>query len=806
MKVTKLAINDFRGVRGPLELAVEPRGAVVEGSSGSGKSSIVDALQWVIWGRTPHLTGFEFSEPSDLHFCICAEPGPSDISLELLVGGRRTAFRRTMAVESLSQPVLEGEVPDELQSVSPENVVLRRAELSNFIQATKQQKLVALEQLFGLQELHRAHSEIQRAANRLSSTPEYTAARTRSRDAAGAVSAIIGAVGLGEDHVLAKATELALQAGLPAAIRTAADLRAARGTIAPDTAISPEMDKIVRLQAVIQAALDLLPAAEGLDRIREGRQRLLGETTQRQAEAFRRIRVLALEARQNRAWADDNCPLCGRPVDDVHGFLRRLEQEIADADGLLTERDGLVAEVAEQTRRLNGTVEALHKLMSGDLAEHEAIGERREALVSATASAEQLGHVLAEVTVGEGDGAELQAPWLSPLSDALHQTFAAAQQMASRVARSEEEMVKIKAARELDRLAEKWEEHVSSAAVLFPYDQQKIVLDSVLAGLRTHENAVLTEKLARLSQRVNGFFQSLHPDEGVLELRIETTLDTGERGAEFRANFHGKDVLAPRRVLSEGHLHSLGLCLFLANAEHMLGDVNFLVLDDVVTSLDADHRTRVAELLAEHFGEWQLLIFTHDDGWGDRLQTKCNLRRKHLEPWSADVGAVCSEHPGTARQQAEAALARGRASEAASPLRIYFEHEMKRIAEALKAEMPYLMGAGNEKRMLGDLIPPVQSALKREAPGGQLRQCLGAFQQDAYIANQLAHDRGEATTPPSVTELRDALRKFDVFLSALTCRACKQRPHYRNSERGLGPPMCRCRRPMRDMTWDPPPA
>ncbi len=312
-----------------------------------------------------------------------------------------------------------------------------------------------------------------------------------------------------------------------------------------------------------------------------------------------------------------------------------------------------------------------------------------------------------------------------------------------------------------------------------------------------------------IENEVTRFLGSLEAESQVAKDIVAKLLQLARDGQLKDAQISKSlDLLRARGVRNESHeahLHSLGLCLFLANAEHMLGDVNFLVLDDVVTSLDADHRTRVAELLAEHFGEWQLLIFTHDDGWGERLQTKCHLRRKHLEPWSAEVGAMCGEHPGTARQQAEAALDRGTAPEAASPLRVYFEHEMKQIAESLSAKMPYLIGASNEKRMLGDLVPAVQSALRREAPGGQLRQCLDAFREDAYIVNQLAHDRGEATAPPSVTELRDALRKFDVFLSALTCPACKQRPHYKNSERGLGPPMCRCQLPMRNITWSPPP-
>lgn len=57
----------------------------------------------------------------------------------------------------------------------------------------------------------------------------------------------------------------------------------------------------------------------------------------------------------------------------------------------------------------------------------------------------------------------------------------------------------------------------------------------------------------------------------------------------------------------------MGLCLFLALAEHLaLDHIGFLILDDVLMSVDADHRHRVANLLSSRMLERQLIITTHD--------------------------------------------------------------------------------------------------------------------------------------------------------------------------------------------------
>jgi hypothetical protein len=46
----------------------------------------------------------------------------------------------------------------------------------------------------------------------------------------------------------------------------------------------------------------------------------------------------------------------------------------------------------------------------------------------------------------------------------------------------------------------------------------------------------------------------------------------------------------------------------------------FLVLDDIVTSFDLGHRRRLLRLIKEQFGDWQIILLTHERLWFDLIQ------------------------------------------------------------------------------------------------------------------------------------------------------------------------------------------
>jgi recombinational DNA repair ATPase RecF len=78
-------------------------------------------------------------------------------------------------------------------------------------------------------------------------------------------------------------------------------------------------------------------------------------------------------------------------------------------------------------------------------------------------------------------------------------------------------------------------------------------------------------------------------------------------------NFYERGPLPPGPFHSEGHQDGMGVCLYLALMKRLFGDkLTFWLLDDVIMSFDAGHRSQFCELLKTHFPDTQFVITTHD--------------------------------------------------------------------------------------------------------------------------------------------------------------------------------------------------
>jgi energy-coupling factor transporter ATP-binding protein EcfA2 len=80
---------------------------------------------------------------------------------------------------------------------------------------------------------------------------------------------------------------------------------------------------------------------------------------------------------------------------------------------------------------------------------------------------------------------------------------------------------------------------------------------------------------------------------------------------------HPKPVDRPQLFLNEARLTAIGLALYLAARKVVVSQSNLngpkvLVLDDVLIGLDQANRIPVLDVLQQHFGEWQIVLLTHD--------------------------------------------------------------------------------------------------------------------------------------------------------------------------------------------------
>lgn len=226
--------------------------------------------------------------------------------------------------------------------------------------------------------------------------------------------------------------------------------------------------------------------------------------------------------------------------------------------------------------------------------------------------------------------------------------------------------------------------------------------DLILRTFKQSKNHALETVLNEISHTVKKFYDYIHSDDTRDEYSectaVSMTPKSQGRGSgtlQFSTDFFDKIIgCDPRHYLSEGHLDSLGLCIYLASVKHFNSKKTLLVLDDVLTSVDKDHRHRVTDLIFEEFKEYQIIITTHDDVWFQQMMTRINSFHKEqwsckkIEHWSRSNGPI-DQYSDLARKALKIAIQSGNIKTSGGAIRILTEELCQKTAETLNLRIPY---------------------------------------------------------------------------------------------------------------------
>ena len=312
--------------------------------------------------------------------------------------------------------------------------------------------------------------------------------------------------------------------------------------------------------------------------------------------------------------------------------------------------------------------------------------------------------------------------------------------------------------------------------------------DQVFARYQEHQRDYLTRTIQLISQRSADIYHFLHPDEGVGEVTIGTV---GEKGIELSVKYFGKTERPPHRVLSESHMNSLGLALFLAMAETFNDDLSFLVLDDVVNSFDRDHRGRLAELLVSQFGDKQLIILTHDEQFYDRIYRLApSWIGEQFTSWSYSDGPRTRRHTGERfLSEAGEELSVGNRVGAAQKGRRALEEFLQEACEELEALLPFRRGQRNDQRMADEVMKGLRRALRDRAKSlyQLVSPLLRLLEADLQAALNVESHASQGAT--SSVEIKDALTRVGDLQRHFTCDSCKTRVWHRGTAEAS---RCKC--------------
>lgn len=191
--------------------------------------------------------------------------------------------------------------------------------------------------------------------------------------------------------------------------------------------------------------------------------------------------------------------------------------------------------------------------------------------------------------------------------------------------------------------------------------------------------ADLNEKTLKLYNEINKYD---HQSDRLKSLSLPTA-----PGRKISIEFETGEKCDALQVLSEGHIRCLGLAILLAKM--MRDELPFLIFDDVVNSIDDEHRGAIIELILnpEEIGKRQLIITTHGEDFVKRLENAVPMklykdtvtRIDFLQPIAAKKINVKLDSPRHYLTVATTSFEDGRVRDSLSYARKSFEELLNRL-------------------------------------------------------------------------------------------------------------------------------
>jgi energy-coupling factor transporter ATP-binding protein EcfA2 len=778
IQVESVTIKEFRGIR-DLTLEMNRESFVISGPNGSGKSGAVDAIEFALTGEIGRLKGtgtgdLKLSEHGP-HVEMRNYPDASSVRLDVYIPHLKKKASITRTIHKPKQPTI---TPDEegIKAVFAEvaehsEITLSRREIIKFILAEAGQRSQDVQTLLKLDDIDQTRATLKTTENKLNA--EYSTAKTQAEAAEQSLKRHLDIPALKPEDVLSSINKRRKVLGLSEIITLTKDTTVSEGiaqapsevgqqtkesSLGDIKALSTAME--TGLKASTEAAITLL-----LDNIAklESNPTLLASIKTR---SFLQTGLNLIEG--------PHCPLCDADwkIEELRAHLQEKLDNSTQAQLLSDQilKSGQV--VSQAVTSLLALIDPLTKLPETDKEVIKRLGEWSGDLQTFSKA----------LTSVEGTIA---------LKDRLATGWATAPPTLN----SDVEAVKTKVMVRPDKSA------TGNARDFLVVAQERLSAlwfarreaDAKMSNASLGKSAykiycdVAEASLTSLYEEVEGDFCTYYrlinqDDEGEFKAKFEPS--DGKLG--LLVDFHKKGMFPPAAYHSEGHQDGMGVCLYLALMKRVLGE-NFTlaVLDDVVMSVDSQHRKQFCKLLKTHFPQTQFVITTHDQVWSRQIRTEGVVGAKSavaFHTWTVDTGPVLDE-VAEIWDQIETDMTKNEIPTAAGRLRRHLEYVSADLADELGAKVKYRSDGGYD---MGELLSAVigrqgellklaakaaaswddaEQKAKVEELQNRRSEILAASNGEQWVINKAIHynewaDLSRNDFKPVVSAFRDLLRQF----------------------------------------------
>lgn len=787
IRVESVHIEEVRGIR-DITLDMSGNTYVIYGPNGSGKSGIVDAIEFALTGEISRLTGSGTSGITVLshgpHVDKRDYPDLSFVELKIDFPklGKKATLKR--GIKNPKNPVITPD-DDDIKAVLADvanhpEITLTRREIIKFIltQATKRSQDV--QTLLKLDDINQTRAILKTAQNRLGTL--NSSSKSQLDTTKDALRRHLDLPELTSDDLLDVANKHRKTLGLPEIKKLNDDTILDAGIV--DSGKDESKSKVNKKSALadIQA---LTEEQEALTKLcKDEASAILADLQTLEEDS-----ALLAALKQNEfvqtgleMITGPYCPLCDKDWDIEHlreHLQAKLEksQVASKLQEKLLENGTDIASNAIRIRGLAKSIEAIAKELDAKEFEEDLSkwAVDLEAISENTATVDGLMKIKADLTDGW-----VAAPSKLPqkMSDLKEQVEALPEESATIVSqtfltRAQDRLANYRTAR---RDSEKCKKAWSAAKAA--YSAYCDVSESALSSLYDQVEGDFSSYYQEMNKDDEGEFSAkLSPSQGKLDLSV---------------NFYGRGMFPPGAYHSEGHQDGMGVCLYLALMKRLLGDeFTFAVLDDVVMSVDSQHRKEFCNLLKGQFPNTQFVITTHDQLWAQQMISSGLVQRKNtlsFYGWTIETGPIVSA-VSEVWDEIDTDLEENKVPDAAAKLRRHLEFVSRELAGELVAYTPfrsdgdYVLGdllpnvVGRQKKLLGKAANAAQSwgdeetKTKANEMKASLSTCVTESDCEQWAVNKAVHYNVWATFSPN--DFKPVTAAFKSLLAEFKCAKCE---------------------------------
>jgi DNA repair exonuclease SbcCD ATPase subunit len=777
VKINNLSITGLRGVRHELSVPLNSKSILLYGENGSGKSTLSDVIEWFFCDRIEHLIpeigrkGYEGlrnislddNAPGLLSLKFNNVEYDCEKTIELKKNNLKTKFSNNSK-----------DFAEYLSASQEENLILRYKDLVTFVLSSKSEKLGALSEIIGYSKVTGTRDVLRTVYNRLSREIKTRGFDDLINHQNSQIIEQFEQNITSDKQFVEVVKELVKPFKLDMKIEALKDINEVLAKIKkPDD--SKEVKQETFLQKIEESLVNLPTNLDELEKQYKDYKKqfdaIVTDIHKLEKLTIEKLLTAGKELLSSESYTENNCPLCMKEQNKAE-LLSDIESRIAELVEIKKEQKELTESNAALQQQITATVRLVQSILDDKQIDEKQNADHKTNIKAVIKAIKKYQEQLKIKVAGENKLENENTLLIDRnIMDNVKKNCKA-QLEAIRTARKKDPkwdasgkiMIASYAYAQIRRLKKE------KAA----YEKQRDTMETVYRRFLKKQKEALEAFLNTYSDRIDEIYQFLNPGEKVENIKlVPIEKDDELSGITIQFDFmERKGVTPPHKLLSESHINCLGIAFFLTSVDAFNKRNKFIILDDLISSFDVNHRKRFADLLFEKYGDFQIILLTHEKTWFDIVKHLVQNKNWNIKTikHNESKGTYLEEAPQTLRERIEQNIADGNESGLGNDARKYLENILKQIALALEVKVVYRNNDINEDRMAFELLTELKGTInKRKSTELKSEPVIDRLLGSLFIGNKDSHN---SSFEPTFGDIKAFWQDVTDFENLFFCDIC----------------------------------